>query len=49
MQKRNLARYRCLYDVRVYHPNKLTYEEVKIVDPAFALTDKEYEKYKLTE
>jgi hypothetical protein len=25
----------------------LTYEEVKIIDPAFALTEKEYENYKL--
>ena len=32
-------------DVMVYHLYNLTYEEVKIIEPGFALTEKEYENY----
>ena len=31
----------------IYKLYKLTYEEVKIVDPAFALSKEEYEKFKI--
>ena len=34
-------------DLMVYKLYELTYEEVKIVDPDFALSKKEYEKFKL--
>ncbi|MCK4654101.1 MAG: Eco57I restriction-modification methylase domain-containing protein, partial [Candidatus Cloacimonetes bacterium] len=34
-------------DLMVYKLYELSYEEVKIVDPAFALTKEEYEKFKL--
>ena len=30
----------------VYHLYELTYDEVKIIDPAFALTEKEFENVK---
>jgi len=32
----------------VYKLYNLTYEEVKIIDPAFALSAKEYESYKMS-
>ena len=31
----------------VYKLYELTYEEVKIIDPAFALSKEEYEKFKI--
>jgi len=31
----------------IYKLYELTYEEVKIVDPAFALSKEEYEKFKI--
>jgi len=34
-------------DIMVYKLYNLTYEEVKIIDPAFALTEKEYENFKM--
>lgn len=34
-------------DIMVYKLYDLTYEEVKIIDPAFALTEKEYEEFKI--
>ncbi|KUG26281.1 putative type iis restriction /modification enzyme, n-terminal half [hydrocarbon metagenome] len=34
-------------DIMVYKLYELTYEEVKIIDPAFALTEKEYEKFEI--
>lgn len=33
-------------DIMVYKLYNLTYEEVKIIDPTFSLTEKEYENYK---
>lgn len=34
-------------DIIVYKLYNLTYEEVKIIDPTFALTEKKYEEFKL--
>lgn len=34
-------------DKMVYKLYNLTYEEVKIIDPAFALTEKEYEEFRM--
>jgi hypothetical protein len=34
-------------DILVYKLYNLTYEEIKIIDPAFALTEKEYENFKV--
>ena len=34
-------------DLMVYKLYNLTYEEVKIIDPTFALTEKKYEEFKL--
>lgn len=34
-------------DIMIYNLYNLSYEEVKIIDPAFALTDREYENFKV--
>jgi len=34
-------------DLMVYKIYELSYKEVKIVDPAFALSKEEYEKFKI--
>jgi hypothetical protein len=34
-------------DIMVYKLYSLTYEEVKIIDPAFALTEREYDNFKI--
>jgi len=33
-------------DLMVYKPYNLTWEEVKIADPEFGLSEEEYEKYR---
>jgi len=34
-------------DIMVYKLYDLTYEEVKVIDPGFALSKEEYENYKI--